>query len=918
MCSFLCRSRFFIPFLVCVLWFMGTRSGEARSDARHGACARQAGWSASARAGYPGAESDPRYARDRTFDLVHTALDLRMDLEAPSIRGTATTVLSPLFESLEIVELDAVELEIDSVRQGRPGAALYAPAEDPGEPLVFTHRDGVLRIHLAEAVEASDTISVVVSYRGSPERGLIFVQPTPYAPERPYEAWTQGEDEDSRYWFPGHDYPNDRGSSSISITTDARYTVVSNGELLGVDDLPESRERTWRFFESHPHVTYLMSVAVAEFSSQVTQWRGIPVEYYVPAEDAEKIERNLGLTPRMLDIISDYVGMDYPYAKYAQVAVSEYVFGGMENISATTLTRGAFRDEIAVQESDMEGLVSHELAHQWWGDMLTCRDWSHAWLNEGFATYFETIVHEQIHGDDRMQWDMLGNFESYAGSGYRRSMVERRYRIPMDVFDSHIYARGACVLHMLRHELGDEAFQHALRYYTATRAWTTVTTQDLVDAIEASTGRSVERFFDQWVRGQGHPELVSSWSWSEATGLVHLSVDQGETEFALTLPVAFLQSDGTLTEHRLELESHSLEAWLPSPERPVSVLVDPDGWLLAEVDESLGQDEAVERLALLVQGPRHLRARVRTVRALGELGAKPGIVAALEAALAEDPFVGVREEAAEALGKIGDEEARDALLALLEDASPRVRASAASALGGFWRDEAVAQALERTFARDAGYRPRANAVRSLAKIRGKAAKKVARRALDVDSYRDDIRRAGLDALLALDREEEAAKHARRLLVAGQTGWIRSHSAKVLGRYGDRLDRRRDRQARSALARELEELLEDRSYYVRREAAGALVALADPSTIPALERVAAHDPVHRNELDAEEAIADLRGKAGADADRRTGELSARIGDLEDERRELEDRLKSLERLVEAMESESESESEAGDESGAEEP
>ncbi|MAE70138.1 MAG: hypothetical protein CME06_06675 [Gemmatimonadetes bacterium] len=846
-------------------------------------------------------EPPMRYAPDRPFDLLHTALELRIDPEGGTIEGTSAITASALGDDLGGIELHAVDLEIERVRLvGTPG--------DEGQALRFDYSGEVLAIDFPAAIGSGEKFTVTVDYRGAPRRGLYFVGPETHAPDRPYEVWSQGEDEDSRYWFPSWDYPNDRGTSSAAFTVDRRYTVVGNGRLVGVDERSDGT-RTWRWSETHPHVTYLTSVVVAEMDEMHDTWRDISVDYYVPKGLGERIPRNLGATPAMMTALSEYLDFPYPYDKYAQVAVNEYMYGGMENIGATTLNANALRDAVAYDEGRIDGLVAHELAHQWFGDMITCRDWSHIWLNEGFATYGEVLSKEALDDWGEATISSLDDLDGYLDSGVLRPIVDRRYQIPMDVFDEHSYAKGSRVLHQLRFELGEALFQRALRHYSHSRAWQNVTTQDLIDAIEESTGRSMERFFDQWVRSPGHLELEVSWSWDDALSLARVSVrqeqdtEEGVPIFHTSFEVAVLDDEGAFSMHRGRLEGREKELAIPLGARPASVVFDPDGWLLASISEDLPAGELAERLELLTRrasGGEYAYpvARIRTARALGEQGDRAAVVESLREALEGDPRDRVRSAAGRALGAIGGDRAVAALVGGVEDRDPRVRKAVAEGLGHFVGEAEAEEALARIAERDPGYGPRAAAIRALVSIGSTKAARACRLGLGAPSFQEEIRRASLDGLIDIGEGAKAVKAARRFLKREPSSWVRSHSAAILGRHAAGLDERTEGPARRELRLDLQGLTHDANYHVRESAVEALGELGDGDAIATLRQVAASDPDVRMEQVAEDAIAEILGRS-ADRDDGPFELGRRLGELEKANEELEERIDRLDGLLEVL-------------------
>jgi aminopeptidase N len=318
-----------------------------------------------------------KYARDRLVDVKHVRLDLAVDPATRTIAGTATHTVVAIADPCERVVLDAAELTIDGVKD---------PA---GKPLSFEHRDGALTIRLAKPLRAGAETSVAVAYHGAPRRGLYFIAPDAGYPKKPLQAWTQGQDEDARYWFPCFDTPNEKASTEVVVTSPSKYTTLSNGALVGTTNDAAKGTTTWHWRMEIPQVSYLVTLVVGEFDRVDLPSEGPPLYVLVPKGRAKDAVRCLGRTGAMVKAFSERFGVAYPYEKYAQAVVADFIFGGMENTTATTLTEYALYDERAGLDYDADDLIAHELGHQWWGDLLTCRDWSHAWLNEGFATWSE-------------------------------------------------------------------------------------------------------------------------------------------------------------------------------------------------------------------------------------------------------------------------------------------------------------------------------------------------------------------------------------------------------------------------------------------------------------------------------------------------------------------------------------------------
>ncbi len=290
------------------------------------------------------------------------------------------------------------------------------------------------------------------------------------------------------------------------VTVPEGFEAVSNGKLVQRQDNPSDKTVTFDWKQEIPHPSYLVTLVVGEFDVVRHEWEGIPVLYYVPKGHRAEAEPTYGRTPEMLSYFSKLFGVRYPWAKYAQVTCFQFG-GGMENTSATTMGDGILRDQRSLLDRNSESIVSHELAHQWWGDMVTCRDWSHTWLNEGFASYAEALWDEHARGRDEYAYNMDRKAVRAIRAGKERPVMDRRYTSPDAMFDDRSYPKGAWVVHMLRNRLGDDAFWKGIQRYAMDNQFHSVESYDLRRSLERATGRDLERFFYDWVERPGNPDV---------------------------------------------------------------------------------------------------------------------------------------------------------------------------------------------------------------------------------------------------------------------------------------------------------------------------------------------------------------------------------------------------------------------------
>jgi len=816
----------------------------------------------------------PRYPRDRIANIKHVRLDITLDLDAKRISGGVSHTFSPLNDGLDHIELDAVDLTIGAVRNAA------------GRDLAHSLSGGRLRIELGEEMTGGREETVNVEFSGSPRRGLYFIGPEDAYPNKRIEAWTQGQDEDSRHWFPCYDYPNEMATSEIHVTVREPFTAIANGELRGVDTNPDGT-KTYHFHQDHPHVTYLTSVCAGEFAELKDEWDGIPIQYYVPVGREADGQALFGNTPEMMRLFSDRSGIRYPYAKYSQVVVQDFIFGGMENVSATTVTDLVLYDERARIDADGDYLVAHEIAHQWFGDLLTCRDWSHGWLNEGFATFFELLWLEHKKGRDEFLYGIRGEMDNYLGEAgrYMRPIVSNVYHSPIDLFDRHLYEKGGLVLNMLRVLLGDDQFWKSIRRYAISRRGHNVVTQDLQRAIEEGTGRNLDWFFDQWVFGAGHPVLTGSYAWDDATKTAKISLKQTQSGervaevFRLPMNVDFKLEDGSTHSTKVEMTEREQAFYIPLPDKAKYVTVD------TEVLKTLELERPTEMLVAQLGEDDAALGRVDATRALGKKGDKAAIEA-LGRAVREDAFWAVQAEAAKALGSIRSNAALDELLASTGVAHAKVRRAVFRALGEFREEQAADALLKVVDNGDESYYAEAWATAALGKTRDPRAFEALERSLSKDSQNEVIRASVFQGLGDL-RDERGVNLAVEWSKYGRPAMVRGSAASALAKLGEFVPENR----KEEIVDHLIPLIDDPWFRSSISAIDALEELKATKALPHLDRFAASGLDGRQVRSARLAAKAIResGKSTDDVKKLREEMEK----LTDENRTLKDRLDKIE-------------------------
>jgi aminopeptidase N len=793
----------------------------------------------------PPPPGEPHAGRVRTYDLQHQVVHVRFDWARHAVVGSTMLRVGALpGQPLQNVALDAIGMTFSAVRDAT------------GRPLRFDYDGHTLTVHLASPVRPGRTASFTVAYETvRPKKGVYFV-------DRSHIVWTQGEMIDTRYWVPTYDEPNDKATWEFYIRTAKGERALSNGVLA--DSQPDHGDIIWHWVLKKPASTYLMTAVTGNYTVLRDKWRSTPVDYWTYPDSVQAAWRGFGVTPRAVEIFSKKTGVPYPWTKYDQVVAPDYIFGGMENVTATTQAD----DDIlhpawAEPQANADGLVAHELGHQWYGDLLTLDNWSEAWLNEGFATFMEQIFQEEYHGKDEGAIDRRGAHEQTiaADERARRPLVYSRWSVdPLELFLSgHIYPRGASVLQMLRHQLGDSLFWTAMHEYTVKHAYGNVTSADLRDAFEQVTGRNLHPFFDQWVYGAGEPLFRVSYAYDSATK--QLTLDARETQPTDSLTSDFdadvdveVLTDSGAAEHVVSVRNGAGRATMMLPAPPRAIEWDKGDWLLDVTDFP----RPAVMLAYQLAHDDDVTGRLEAIDLLSERTSDPKALPSLATAATGDRFWAVRQAAVEALPKFASDSvhvrradmdalARTTLIAATRDSDARVRQSAASSLASFPGSGVVA-ALRALTSTDSSYIVRGAALIALAKVDPAAAEPAIHEALHRDSWLDLERTAGVRALA--DVPTEAAWDTLLTFLAPSV--VRETREAAIQSL---LSRAQGREAE--LAQALVPVLDAPDFYSRADAAAALGRLKQAASIAPLEarrKIEAESRVI-NAIDA--AIAEIR-------------------------------------------------------------
>jgi len=686
-------------------------------------------------------EKDPvkpiyRASATRINDIIHTKLEVSFDWNKKYLYGKETLTLKPYFYPTNILELDARGMEIKEVALLTDGSR---------KNLNYSYKNNTIHIELDKVYSNSEVYQIFIDYIAKPDelekgggsvaikddKGLYFINADGKDKDKPQQIWTQGETESNSAWMPTIDKPNERMTQEIFITTEDKYVTLSNGELISVSSNGDGTHTDYWKMEL-PHAPYLAMMAVGDFAIVKDKWRDKEVNYYVEKK-YEPFARNIfGNTPEMMEFFSKKLGVDYAWNKYSQIVVRDYVSGAMENTTATL--HGEFMNRTAREllYEDYEDVISHELFHQWFGDLVTTESWSNLPLNESFATYGEYLWNEYKYGKDAAdQWSQQSrNIYLRESLQKKETLIRFHYDDREDMFDRHSYNKGGQVLHMLRTYVGDDAFFAALKLYLETNKFKSAEIHNLRLAFEQVTGEDLNWFFNQWFLSPGHPELTIRASYDETTKKEKIAIKQ--TQDLAKMPVyeipmyIDIYSGGAVERKKVRVETAYQEFYFDVPQKPNLVNVDAQKVLLCRKTDIKSVNEWAFQYE---HAPLYLdRAEALSAMALKEtdtlattaekLVASKTIIAALD-----DKFWGLRLRAAYMLKLCltgNEQEIKNKLMKLATDDKAQVREAALDFLAANYKDVDLRATYE-TALKDKAYEVIGSGLIGLKKIDPQAA-----------------------------------------------------------------------------------------------------------------------------------------------------------------------------------------------------
>lgn len=595
-----------------------------------------------------------RASQPRTHDLLHTKLEVRFDWQKKHLLGKATLLLRPYFYSQDSLVLDAKGFDIHSIK-----VITTNGTQEFEEALKYTYNQRQINIKLGATYTSKQAYTLEISYTAKPyelpkggsqaitaDIGLYFINADGKTPYLPQQIWTQGETEASSCWFPTIDSPNERCTQEMLITVQKKFKTLSNGELVySRDNANGTRTDYWRM--EQPHAPYLFMMAIGDFAVYKDNWNGKKVEYYVEKPYLKYAKSIFGHTPEMLSFFSKKLNYPFPWNKYAQIVVRKFVSGAMENTTASVFNEGLQIDDRALLDGHWDGIIAHELFHQWFGDLVTCESWSNLTLNEAFANYGEYLWAEHKYGSDEAEYLAQQELRGYLEEAETKQepLIRYRYKDREDMFDAHSYNKGGRVLHMLRKYVGDEAFWRALNLYLRQNKYKSIEVHHLRLAFEQVTGQDLQWFFNQWFLQAGHPKVRVKKEFSNGVLKLHTKqVNDSNRVFRLPLKIA-IWSQGKRQVYPIDITQKQQVFQFKLAQAPELVVFDAEQQLLGLVAYAKTDQE----MSYQYHHEPTYKARMEVI---DKIYAKDTLSTSLEKVLFEalnDKFWGIRQRAVEKL-----------------------------------------------------------------------------------------------------------------------------------------------------------------------------------------------------------------------------------------------------------------------------
>jgi len=763
----------------------------------------------------------PTFAFERNYDIQHIKLKLDFNEQKKSLSGEATISLVPLIEDFSFFQLHAKNMEIREVKF--PDHAACSFSADSKK----------VSIQLPFSFSQKDTITIIISYYTVPEKGIYFNKADKNSPYRSGQIYSHSEPNDARYWFPCYDQPDDKLTSEIIATVPENHFLLSNGRLISERRNRTERTKTYHWRQDKPHSSYLISVAAGEYAEIKDRAGNLPLYYYVYKNQKNLAPNSFAKTAKMVEFFEKIFGYPYPWNKYAQIVVADYKAGGMEHTGATTLNDYTIHDKRAHLDRNSDDLVAHELAHQWFGNLVTCKDWSHLWLNEGFATYSEILFKEYDAGIEAAQYAIYEDQKFYSemtDAKFHQPIVYRDYRDPEDMFNYIEYQKAGQVLQMLRHIIGDLLFFKSLKTYLSQYEFQSVETKNFTNIVEQIANKDLNYFFDQWLYHGGHPEFKITYQWEPDTKQVLLYVRQVQDDslglvpevFCMPVEIEIIGQHKSISQ-QIFIDARNDTFAFSFASRPVNIRFDKDNYLLKKMDFIKSQDEWIYQLL----NDKNVAARLNALTQLEEDTENSlATILAFERCLLNDPFWAVRREAAYLLIDYNRPQTKEALVKACADSHAKVRVAAINSLSNFY-DKKYNPLFRKIAENDSSYKVISAALYALSHVEDEHSFDFFSKFIDMDSHNDIVRSAAFHSLYYLKDERSIPIAIRFASDTTQSNYRRTSALSLLKNVGV---------GNADVESLLIGLLSDSDRYVKKKAINILGSFKTEQSLSALKQL----------------------------------------------------------------------------------
>lgn len=677
----------------------------------------------------------------RNYDQINVKLNLKFNVDSSEVIGNEEFTFTPMKNNFDTLILDSKTIKVSAVS--------YL-----GINLSYWQTDQNTFVKLNKPFNPGDSLTIIINYTAFPTDGMYFFKPSKEFPTMKYNIWSQGEDLGNRYWYLAYDLPDDKLTSEIITTVPDGLTVISNGILVFKNENNNDHTQTFDWKCNIPHSNYLTSIIIGDYVTLKDFVRGVELDYNVPREWADKTDYFYGRTPQMIEFYSNYIA-PYPYSRYAQTTVQDFEYGGMENITATTLNMRLFEDKSAIPNYIPDDLTAHELAHQWFGDLLTCRSFDHIWLNESFATYFTDLYYLHQFGKNDFKYLRYTENQLYFNTELKEQPLDSitaylNNFIPVELGEAanKCYERGAAILNILRYELGDNIFKNGIQSYVQKYKYGTVTTEDFKKSMEESSSKNLSTFFNEWIYGAGFPVFHVDYKFDDRQKKIYLTVSQIQKQlpavgiFDVKIPIE-ITAGKYLIKQNINVTKKQETFLIDCPQKPDMLLFNKNIPVLCQVVFPKSFSELVYQ----VQYDDDIIGRIDATDSLASFGEMA--IPILKRILIRDDYYGVRLHAVQSLKKIGGDSSFIPIMLAANDADARVQTEAIKDLALYPNKNIEDFLKKKLFDSDNDF-VRGAAAYAIGAGKMPGAFDILKRALNFNSFRNIIRCSVFEGLIPLD------------------------------------------------------------------------------------------------------------------------------------------------------------------------